>query len=66
MPKIKRSVDYTFEAYSGLDDQVLSDPSEPKQETTSLTPQDQSVEHKNETDESCDIDESSKFFICIH
>lgn len=54
MPKIERSVDYTFEAYSGLEDGEMPD----KSSKTS----DMSVQSNEECS---DVDSTSKY-ICIH
>lgn len=57
MPKIERSVDYTFEAYSGADEQEDNNEDEPivkmqENESTTAT-----------VDEESEMDETSKFFL---
>lgn len=54
MPKIKRSVDYTFEAYSGVEDREGVEPNERK------NGEDKSV-MKLQDDNSMEVEDDSKY-----
>lgn len=56
MPKIERSVDYTFEAYSGDGEQELKS-------TSKLSDMDYQTDNMGTVEDSSDVDNTSKYRI---